>query len=472
MAIARTRPRFGAQAEAREVEALFLEAIGLAREVIYLENQYLTAPAVAQALAARLAEDAGPEIVIVSPDLCEGFLETRVMDRGRDGFCKQLRGVGREDRLRILYPVHEVAGRAPVSINVHAKLMVVDDRLLIVGSANLAKRSMGLDTECDLALEAGDAADRQAILRARHELLAEHLGCTPERLVEEIAARGSLVAALDALNGGPRRLETLVVDQPPLPPELEAGVALTDVDEPITAASLERIFAPATRRRRLQRLALDGAVSLVVLLALAFLLRDPGVGAAAQLREALSLADAYRFSWLGIACILLIYLVASLVLIPVNLLIAATAAAFGAWLGFGYALAGALLAASVAFALGRLIGRRPVRRLAGRRVNAVRRRLSQHGLWAMTLLRLLPVAPFSVVNLVAGTARIRFRDFFLGSVLGMLPGSVLLAVFGDRLGAWLRQPDGANLAVLVGVALAVIALAMLLGWWARRRHAR
>jgi uncharacterized membrane protein YdjX (TVP38/TMEM64 family) len=124
----------------------------------------------------------------------------------------------------------------------------------------------------------------------------------------------------------------------------------------------------------------------------------------------------------------------------------------------------------VTFALGRALGRRPVRRLAGRRVNAVRRRLSQHGLWAMTLLRLLPIAPFTVVNLVAGASAIRFRDFFLGSVIGMLPGSALLAVFGDRLGAWLRRPDSANLAILVGVTLAVIALALVLGWWARRRQ--
>lgn len=472
IAIARTRPRFGQQVEAREVEALFLEAIALAREVIYLENQYLTVPAIAQALAARLAEDDGPEIVIVSPDLCEGFLETRVMDRGRDGFCKQLRAVGRDDRLRIMYPVHEVAGQAPVSINVHAKLMVVDDRLLIVGSANLARRSMGLDTECDLALEAADAADRQAILRARHELLAEHLGCPPERLAREVAARGSLVAALDALNGGPRRLETLVVDQPPLPPEIEAGVALTDVDEPITAASLEQTFAPATRRRRLQQLALEVAMSLVLLVGVAFLLRDPEVGAAPLIREALSLADAYRLSWLGIASTLLIFVLASLVLIPVNLLIALTAAAFGPFLGFGYALAGALLAASAAFALGRVLGRHPVRRFAGRRVNTVRRRLARHGLWAMTLLRLLPIAPFTIVNLVAGSSGIRFRDFLLGSALGMLPGTALLAMFGDWLGDWLRRPDGYNLAVLVGGTLAVITLALALGWWARRRPLR
>lgn len=472
IAISRTRPRFGRQAEAREIEPLFLEAVALAERTIYLENQYLTVPTVAEALAARLAEDDGPEIVIVSPDLCEGFLETRVMDRGRDEFCKRLRGVGRDDRLRIMYPVHEVAGHPKVSINLHAKMMVVDDRLLIIGSANLAKRSMGLDTECDLALEAVDEADRRAVLRARHALLAEHLGCPPERLAEEIERQGSLVAALDALNGGPRRLETLVVEQPPLPPELEAGVALTDVDEPITAASLERIFVPGTRRRRLQQLALEASISLVLLLAFAFLLRDPELGAAPWMREALSLADTWRVSFLGIASVLAIYLVASLFLVPVNLLIAATAAAFGPLLGLAYALAGALAAASMGFGLGRLLGRHPVRRLAGRRVNAVRRRLTRHGLWAMTLLRLLPIAPFTIVNLVAGTAAIRFREFFLGSVIGMLPGSLLLVIFGDRLGAWLRRPDTTNLAILVGVTFAVIMLALLLGRWARRRQPR
>jgi uncharacterized membrane protein YdjX (TVP38/TMEM64 family) len=90
----------------------------------------------------------------------------------------------------------------------------------------------------------------------------------------------------------------------------------------------------------------------------------------------------------------------------------------------------------------------------------------------MTLLRLLPVAPFTVVNLVAGSSGIRFRDFLLGSAIGMLPGIALLAMFGDWLGDWLRRPDGANLAVLVGATLAVITLAILLGWWARRRPLR
>jgi phosphatidylserine/phosphatidylglycerophosphate/cardiolipin synthase-like enzyme/uncharacterized membrane protein YdjX (TVP38/TMEM64 family) len=472
VAIARTRPHFGRQAQAREVEALFLDAVRAARECIYLENQYLTAPAVAAALADRLRAADGPEIIVVSPDLCEGFLETRVMDRGRDEFCKLLRSVGRDDRLRIMYAVHEVPGRPPVSINVHAKLMIVDERLLIVGSANLARRSMSLDTECDLAVEAADDADRRAIARARHELLAEHLGCPPATLIEAAAERGSLIAALDALNGGPRRLETLVIEQPPLPPELEAGVALTDAGEPITAAILQERLVPAPRRRRLQMLALQGAVTLVLLIGLAFLLRGESARDSRMILHALQLAEAHGLTWQGLVSVLLVYTVSSLALVPVNLLIAATGAAFGPLLGFGYALLGSLVAAAVLFGIGRALGGDVVRRFAGRRVNAVSRRLGRHGLWAMALLRLLPIAPFGVVNLVAGASEMRFRDFLLGSLIGMGPGVALMALFGDRLGVWLRRPDPVNLAILVGAALAVVTLALVLGRWANRRRER
>jgi uncharacterized membrane protein YdjX (TVP38/TMEM64 family) len=90
----------------------------------------------------------------------------------------------------------------------------------------------------------------------------------------------------------------------------------------------------------------------------------------------------------------------------------------------------------------------------------------------MTLLRLLPIAPFTVVNLAAGASELRLRDFVLGSTLGMLPGILLLTAFGDRLGAWLRQPDTVNLAILLSLTFAVVLLALLLGWWARRRRPR
>ncbi len=279
-----------------------------------------------------------------------------------------------------------------------------------------------------------------------------------------------MIAAVEALNGGPRRLEPLVVETLALLPEVEASVALTDLDEPITLATLEQRLVPPTRRRRLRQAMIRSAATLVLLLAFVLLLRVEFTDGSRALNEVLQVAEAHRFSWVGAWGVLLAFVLASLVFVPVNLMIVATAAAFGGLLGFAYALAGSLLAATVVFGVGRGLGRDLVRRFAGRWVNAVTRRLSEHGLFAMTLLRLMPLAPFSVVNLVAGASRIRIRDFLLGSLIGMLPGMALMAVFGDRLGAWLRRPDAANLLILAGVTLAAVALAMALRRWSMRRR--
>ena len=466
--IARTRPRYDGQPAVREVEALYLRAIESGRQTIYIENQYLTVPAIAETLAARLEDAEGPETLVLGPTVCEGPVETAVMDRGRARFLDRLRAADATgQRMRAFYPVNATAGE-PTPINLHAKLMAVDDRLLVIGSANLANRSMGLDSECVLAVAAEDAAARRFVQRARDTLLAEHLGSTPEALAEAAASHGSLIAAVEALNGGPRRLETLVVEKAPLPPEVEAGVSFTDIDEPITMASLEQRLAPHPRRRRLRQVVIRSATTLVLLLAFALLLRGEFTSGSRLLTDLLRYAEAHRFTWLGISGVLVAYTAASLLFVPVNLMIAATAAAFGGLLGFVYALAGSLLAATVVFGLGRGIGRDPVRRFAGRWVNAVSRRLSEHGLFAMTLLRLMPVAPFSVVNLVAGASEMRIRDFLLGSLIGMLPGLALMTVFGDRLGAWLRRPETGNLVILIGVTLAVVTLALLLRRWSQR----
>jgi uncharacterized membrane protein YdjX (TVP38/TMEM64 family) len=87
----------------------------------------------------------------------------------------------------------------------------------------------------------------------------------------------------------------------------------------------------------------------------------------------------------------------------------------------------------------------------------------------MAVLRLFPVAPFTVVNLIAGASELRARDYMLGSLIGMSPGIVLMTLFGDRLGAWLRDPNVGNLAVVVGIAALALALAWVLTRWARRR---
>ncbi|WP_312895164.1 phospholipase D-like domain-containing protein [Microvirga sp.] len=220
VAIARTIPAYDDQAEVREIEALYLAAIAAARRSIYFESQYFASRAVAEAIALRLDEPDGPEFVIVNPESAEGWLEEEAMGSARARLLAMLRRRDRFGRLRVYTPV--TAGEQP--IYVHAKIMIMDDRLLRVGSSNLNNRSMGYDTECDLALETEDDTPvADVIRRFRAGLLAEHLGTSPEQVSATMAEKRSLIAAIEALSGPGRSL------RPFDPPEInDAEKALAD----------------------------------------------------------------------------------------------------------------------------------------------------------------------------------------------------------------------------------------------------
>ena len=193
--LARTDPPLGGRPAVTESAALYRESIRAAERFIYLENQYLASPVVAEALAARLAEPEGPEIVIVLSERSPSGFDRLTMDSARRGLIRGLRRADRFDRLRIVAP-HTPKSRP---ILVHAKVAIIDERLLRIGSTNLNNRSFGYDTECDLAVEvpAEDAEARASVRRLLVRLLAHHGGCPPDVFAEAFAARGSLRAVLD-----------------------------------------------------------------------------------------------------------------------------------------------------------------------------------------------------------------------------------------------------------------------------------
>lgn len=167
----------------------------------------------------------------------------------RSRWLTRLREADRHGRLRALHPV--VPDLEPSRFTVHAKVLIVDDRLLRVGSANLANRSMGLDSECDLAMEAepGSAAAR-TIAAVRDALLAEHLGVAPERVAEAICERRSLAAAVDALRGGPRTLVPIETEVDPALDALVPEAAVLDPERPVRPERLLRRLWSRWRRGR------------------------------------------------------------------------------------------------------------------------------------------------------------------------------------------------------------------------------
>jgi len=137
---------------------------------------------------------------------------------------------------------------------------------------------------------------------------------------------------------------------------------------------------------------------------------------------------------------------------------------FGPWTGMACAYAAALVGASVSYALGRWMGHRAVHSLGGERTRVLSARLAQQGLWAVLAVRLVPVAPFAVVNMLMGATHLRLRHMLLGTLVGMTPSTLAMALFMDQLLVALRQP-GPWAYALLGLTLLLI----LVGGWGVRR---
>lgn len=234
--IARSAPKMEGQGQIIEIEELYLEHIARAERLIYAESQYFASRKIAEAIAKRLAEDDPPEIVIMNPVKAHGWLEPIAMDTARARLVAALKKVDRHERLRIYTP-HTHDG---TPIYVHAKIMIVDDHILRVGSSNLNNRSLRLDTECDVAIDARlaqNAATPRTIAAIRNDLIAEHLGVSVRRVETQWKKTGSLIETIEALrytgrkNGRNRHRSVRPYEVPELS-KVEAWLADNEILDP------------------------------------------------------------------------------------------------------------------------------------------------------------------------------------------------------------------------------------------------
>jgi len=175
--------------------------------------------------------------------------------------------------------------------------------------------------------------------------------------------------------------------------------------------------------------------------------------------------------WTAPIVVVVVYVVASLMVLPVTLVIIAIAAAFGTWYGFAYSLLGAEISALIGYFIGLLIGRDAMRRTGSRWVNRVDHYLARRGLLAIVAVRVVPLAPFTIINLVAGASRIRVRDFAVGTLMGMAPVILALSVFSGELVVTVQDPEPGRIAMLL-VLLAVMGGGVwtFSRWWLKSRR--
>lgn len=470
VAIARTEPAYSRHHEVREVETLFHDMIASARRTLYVESQYLTSARIARVLARAMRRNPELEAVIVGPYAYRSLLERTVMAAGRARVARILRRARVSDRVLLAAPVIEHEGTMVIP-HVHSKIMIVDDCYLRVGSANLCHRSMGTDSECDLVISAhGDEVAQAGVRHLRDRLIAEHCGATLAEVQAAIADHSSIIAAIKSL---PRRSHALepVADRsfPVSPPGILEAVA--DPRAPIDPTRRLSLAGSAVGRSRRRPLFAAAGILLafVVFLALAAAWRVTPLAEWTDPNLWVGWMTSLQGPW-ALLSVIVLFVLAGLVMFPVMVLIAATAAVFGAWPGVLYAAAGALASALVTYAIGRWLGPRGLRQFFGPRLNLITRSFARQGIPTVTMVRLVPVAPFSLVNLAAGAIAIPALDYLLGTAIGLAPGLAIMSLLGDEVIDLIRHPTFGGLAVLIGLLAAAIGASVGLQFLVSRRR--
>ncbi len=475
VAVSRTWDVPGAARAIRECEQLHVDAIGSARELIYIENQFLSSSVIGEAVIRRLESEGCPQIVIVLPRRTADWLEQVTMDFLRERLLFLFEKADKHKRLRIYYPEIPESGKEVLSV--HSKLFIIDDVFLKVGSSNLTNRSMALDSECDVSIAAegaGNAQVRAQIRSVRQRLLSEHLGISEDEYAAAEKKTGTMIAAIESVNNGERRLSEIRhgTDEETLK-NIEA-ITIVDPERPVEADQLIDHFIGDTGEPQRNSNIKKFVLILLGLVVVAVLWSFTPVGDWLD-KEAIAeffVADDRTFPAMGQLYFILVFIITAIFGLPVTVLVGSAGILYGPFLGSGLALAGSLLSATGSYLIGRRTGKHFIRNFAGEKINTISKRMSRRGIWAVTVIRMVPVAPFAVVNMLAGASHISLRDFTLGTLIGMLPGILLLTTFFGQLVRVIRNTTTTNILIFIAVMVMLLIFVFILFRYIYKKNRR
>lgn len=448
-ALARTIPQSRKRKSIQEIRRIYCGEIARAEKFIYIENQYLTSPDIAIALNKRLHENKDLRVLVISADYPRGFMERKAMWAGRVKFCDLVTQDLADGRLIVAYPVTS-DGITRKTIHIHSKIFIVDDKFLHIGSSNLNNRSMGLDTECDLILKASNKDHAEQIIRTRNDLIREHTGLLLPYIKHAIQS-GDIYKLIEYQKDSRQHLRE--IDNAPYRNEFLHKWAIK-VGDPDKAFLLYNWPV---------RQILFFALVIGLFLYLGNVIFYPDIQQIASPENIKAYIEQARSSPLGLIYIALIYILAGLIFFPVTVLNLTTAVVFGPIYGLIYAVIGSLASASVAYGIGIVAGDhlkkffRPV-------IEKIRQYTLKGGIAGMTIIRLIPIAPFTAVNITFGIARVSYISYIIATLFGLIPGIFAKAMLGGALGELWDNPEPRVIIFTIGS----IALWLAIIWGSHR----
>jgi phospholipase D1/2 len=448
-ALARTIPFMDEVEPAQEVRTMLLDLIEEAESFIYIENQFTTRQEIAEALNKRMKACPDLHVILVSSYEPKGKFECEAFWASRIEFKAILEKGIDPKRVRLTYSsIEDIKGRKAYK-RIHSKVMTIDDKYLVIGSSNLSNRSMTLDTEIDVVLHGNSEHNRKCIKEVRNDLLAEHTG----RELEALPPLFEQEYPVDAL----------------MHEQIAHGYVLTEVrDEVFTTTSVDNLFRaisdpeeplisvptfdgaalPARNPRRRSVMIMLGLAVIAILGGLLFWASHSISWLSADHINAF--LEKSRGTYFALPTVLLVYVVGGILFFPVTILSLAVAAIFGPLWGPVYGIMGALLSSAILFGIGKLSGNAGLRKIGGPKVEAVDAKLKRSGIVGVAAIRMLPIAPFSLVNLAAGISSIGLWQFLIGTFLGMFPPMIAKGLVGDSITQIFRNPSVETISYLAG----------------------
>jgi phosphatidylserine/phosphatidylglycerophosphate/cardiolipin synthase-like enzyme/uncharacterized membrane protein YdjX (TVP38/TMEM64 family) len=444
----------------KETEQMHIDAIRNARHLIYIENQYLSSSVIGNELIKKLKSETGPEIVIILPLKTGGWLEQMTMDVLRDRLLYLLDMADTHGRLRVFYP--EVPNAGDQVLSVHSKLFIVDDTVLKVGSSNLSNRSMSLDSECDLVLAANSDKDVSSKIQAiRHQLISEHLGIKRGRYAKIEKDTSKMIPAIEKLNNGEYRLAPLNHNIDAKKVKEIAKIKIVDPEQPIAPDQLIDHFIGRVNEKNRNKNIKKFFWILSGLLTIALLWSLTPVGEWLNQERIATWFETIENPVWSHLLYGVVFTILAVIGIPVTILIGGIGILFGPLSGGVLAMGASLSSAVISYLIGYLTGQNFIRTFAGEKINSISKRLARRGIWTMIFLRVVPVAPYAVINMLAGASHIRFRDYFVGTMIGMTPGIIILTAFFGHLVQVLSKSTTENIIIMIlllGLVSSLIAL--------------
>ncbi|KHD87366.1 MAG: hypothetical protein OM95_14805 [Bdellovibrio sp. ArHS] len=464
-AIARTLPATEDDRGSREVFHMYLDLIHQAKDFIYIENQFLTSQEIAVALNDRLRREKNLRALLVSSYDPQGVFESEGMWASRIDFKRSVEDGVAKDRVQFACSGVLNEKNKVVHKRIHSKVMVIDDNFFVVGSSNLTNRSMTFDTECDFVVQGRHSEERRHIVHLRNDLIAEHAGRTVEEIDRVMHEPQPFKALMSPCISGAYCL--FEIDDAQFTTQNFKSIANKVADPQVGEEKALFIFRNPSKYMVPIALLFIFAVS-----GLVWFINEHMAWFSPQSVESF-LKTARQSPW----ALLLVwgaYIVGGFILFPVTLMSLITAAVFGSILGPLYGMSGALISATVMFYLGRWMGRRGLNGFLGNRLRKIDHQFREAGVLGVTVLRMIPVAPFSIVNVAAGISSLRFSDFLLGSFFGFLPAFIVKGLVGDSITQIFLHPTPRTVGMLIlGIVLwmlLVVASYFLTRWWRRRKQ--